>query len=270
MTAKALGFLQEEMEGPGLWRYWSSRNQRHGLLPPDLDDTCCIAFVLAKNDKALLSNKDVILANRNRKGVFYTWLVPRSSSTSRATGDTDDVTTSEALLLLSVYGGIDDVDCVANANALLYLGDNADTRGAVDYLVETVLNEQEDGCSDYYPHRLSLYYMLSRAYSEGVLSLEGVRVPVIDRVLRMQNREGAFGNELLTALALCTLLNFHSPTPAMDEAVNHVLRTQRADGSWPRSPMFLGPAPYYGSEDLTTAFCVEALAKYRALPGASR
>ena len=35
-------------------------------------------------------------------------------------------------------------------------------------------------------------------------------------------------------------------------------REQQTD----RSALYLGPAPYYGSEELTTALCVEALARY--------
>ncbi len=265
MTARALDFLQAEMEGPGLWRYWSSRSERHKLLPPDLDDTCCISFILKRNHRPVPSNRAILLANRNREGVFHTWLLPRPTSPSRPEDEVDYAVNREAVLLVSLSGMVDDIDCVANANALLYLGDSDDTRGVVDYLVDIVHNEKEDGCSNFYPDRLSLYYMLSRAYCDGVLSLEGVRVPVTDRVVRAQGKDGSFGNELLTALAICTLLNFNSPTSAIHEAVEYVLNAQREDGSWPRIPMFLGPAPYYGSEDLTTALCVEALAKHRLL-----
>lgn len=265
MTAKALRFLQEEMEGPGLWRYWSSRNQRHRLLPPDLDDTCCISFVLKKNSIPLPANRDIILANRGREGLFYTWLAPRSSSTRLLDPDVAALLNREALLMLALSGQMDDVDCVVNANVLLYLGENDDTKGAVDYLVDIVLDGKEDECSHFYPDRICLYYMLSRAYLEGVHSLKSVRVPVKDRVVRTQDRDGSFGNELLTALAICTLLNFDSPAPELHEAIPYLLNAQRKDGSWPRIPMYLGPAPYYGSEDLTTALCVEALSRSRHL-----
>src|SRR5690349_6290762 len=43
---KAVNFLCSEMEGRGLWRYWSSRNERHTFLPPDLDCVCCISHIL--------------------------------------------------------------------------------------------------------------------------------------------------------------------------------------------------------------------------------
>src|SRR4051794_33519664 len=45
---KALGFLVSEMEGAGLWRYWTKRHQTHSTSPSDLDDTACASFVLRR------------------------------------------------------------------------------------------------------------------------------------------------------------------------------------------------------------------------------
>ncbi len=270
MRARALGFLQEEMEGPGLWRYWSSRNRRHKLLPPDLDDTCCISFILKSNHVAVPPNRDVILANRNSEGVFYTWVVPRSSSPSAEAGDSGYEVNPEALLTVVLSGAVNNVDCAVNANVLLYLGESVDTKQALDYLVGMVLEGKENGCSDFYPDRLSFYYMLSRAYCHGVLSLDSIALLVTDRISQSQLDDGSFGNELLSALATCTLLNFGRVAPEADRAVEYLVRAQREDGSWPRRAMFLGPAPYYGSEELTTALCVEALARYRRLVSAEK
>ena len=80
MLDRGLDFLQEEMEPPGLWRYWSTRNERHWLLPPDLDDTCCISSVLRQNGRPVPANQAMILANRNEAGLFYTWLMPGGAS----------------------------------------------------------------------------------------------------------------------------------------------------------------------------------------------
>jgi hypothetical protein len=274
MIAKALDFLETEMEGPGLWRYWTSRSERHNLLPPDLDDTCCISFVLRRHRRPMPSNRAILLANRNNEGVFHTWLLPTSTTFAQSSDSVDGAVLGyavdpESLLLVSLSGTADDIDCVANANALLYLGEDQDTMAVVDYLIDIVLNGREDCCSAFYPDPLSFYYMLSRAYCNGAVSLESVRVPVTDRVVRTRDVDGSFGSELLTALAVCTLLNFNRPTPAIPEVVEHILNTQKEDGSWPRTPMFLGPAPYYGSEELTTAFCIEALAKHHASVGSS-
>ena len=265
MTSKALDFLLDEVEGSGLWSYWSSRNSRHKLLPPDLDDTCCISHILMQNHRLLPSNTEIILANRNRDGQFYTWLVPRPTLGSKFAEEINRVLKPAALLPLLLSGSIDDVDGVVNANVLFYLGENENTKKTIDYLVDIVLNETEGNCSRFYIDRHSFYYMLSRAYFNGVLSLAKTKDSVISRIIPMQDNDGAFGNELLTALAACSSLNFGSRISLLSKAIRYLIRTQKKDGSWRRLPMFLGPAPYYGSEELTTAFCVEALGRYSLL-----
>jgi hypothetical protein len=84
MTARGLDFLSAEMESGGVWRYWSSRNEQPEFLPPDLDDTCCISFLLSSHGRPPSNNRPLILANRNGEGVFYTWLLPRASSPAPA------------------------------------------------------------------------------------------------------------------------------------------------------------------------------------------
>jgi len=237
MMEKAIHFFLEEMDSRGLWKYWTSRNDRN--INPDLDDTSCISYILVKNRIPFESNLDIILANRDDQGRFYTWV-----------RDPDRE---------------NDIDCVVNANVLLYLGENKDTRETCQYLNKVVSDGQEDSCSPYYPGRLFLYYMLSRAYFNGASCLHTSRDLIVERVISMQEDDGSFGNELSTALAACTLLNFDDHGPSVFEAIEYILGAQAKDGSWPRAVFFLGPAPYYGSEELTTAICIEALVRYQSL-----
>ena len=74
---KALRFLRAEMEGPGLWRYWTRVRPSHATIPPDLDDTACVSFVLRRHGVAFRNNEKHILANRTREGIFYTWVTAR-------------------------------------------------------------------------------------------------------------------------------------------------------------------------------------------------
>jgi hypothetical protein len=263
MTARALDFLAAEMEGSGLWRYWSSRNLRHRQLPPDLDDICCISHCLKKQGRPLPANREIILANRNEAGAFYTWLVPRTTAPPEMSQAINRLVGAETLLAILLAGTINDVDCAVNANVLLYLGQGEETRGAVEYLIGVVLDDREKECNHFYPGPLAFYYMLSRACFNGVSALAAIRTPVLDKLLPLQESDGSFGDALPTALAACTLLNFDHRAPALHRAVEHLLVAQGQDGSWPRLPFFLGPAPYYGSEELTTALCVEALSRTR-------
>src|SRR5258708_37195026 len=77
MLTGMMQFFLWEMEGPGLWRYWTRKHQYHNTIPPDLDDIACVSSVLRKHRIAFPKNLKLIMANRNRQGLFYTWLTPR-------------------------------------------------------------------------------------------------------------------------------------------------------------------------------------------------
>lgn len=269
MIERALGFLLGEMEGPGLWRYYSSRSERRWWVPPDIDDTCCASYVLRASGVDLPSNAKIILANRTRHRLFYTWFVPRGI----LQGLMSRIALGRALYSsqrLSRFGStVDDVDLVVNANAVLYLGENENTRQTVDCLVRAIREEREEEHSLFYAHKLSFYYMLSRAYLHSAPSLGVIKNLVIERVCGMQQEDGSFANELLAALAACTLMNFDSRRPSLRSAVDYLLSTQNTDGAWPRIPMYGGNPQnreLYGSQELTTSFCIEALSRYLRLP----
>ena len=242
MTRKAVNFLTEEMEPPGVWRYWTSRTNQKPT--PDLDDTSCASFVLKKYHPHIDSNIGIILGNRNDQGLFYTWIKNRTAQ--------------------------NDVDSVVNANVLLYLGEREETKAVCDYLNHIVLNDQEEGSYWYYLDHLTLYYMISRAYFNGVSSLRDARYTVVNKIISRQQKDGSFGNDLNTALAVCALFNFEYDNSAvLDPAIDYILNRQQKDGAWSRVAFYAGPeAPlphsfWSGSEELTTAFCIEALARYR-------
>ena len=159
-----------------------------------------------------------------------------------------------------------DVDCVVNANVLLYLGESAETDPAIDYLIDTVRRHREGECDKWHRRPLSVYYMLSRAYFNGARRLGVVRDLVIERIRALGRRAGGFGNELESALGACALLNVDAAPSELDRSVEYLLDTQDRSGAWPKTPLYWGgPKKMYGwgSEELTTALCVEALARYR-------
>lgn len=270
LIARGLEFLCSEMEGGGMWRYWSAQHELYACLPPDLDDTCCISCLLKKYSRPLPAHNALILGNRDARGVFYTWLAVRPDGrarpvSKRVRAQIRKVSDPDVELVLSLSGTLDNIDCGVNANVLLYLGETPATRAAVDYLVETVKDDLVQARSTFYLHPHSFYYLLSRAYASGVSSLEQTKAAIVERVQLLALDDGSFGSPLLTALAACTLLNFSDTGSTLGRAVKALVRAQNQDGSWARHAMFLGPAPYYGSEELTTAIGIEALARYRAL-----
>ncbi|MBV8883271.1 MAG: hypothetical protein JO235_04630 [Chroococcidiopsidaceae cyanobacterium CP_BM_RX_35] len=259
ITQKAVQFLVEEKEIPGLWRYWSSRNPKHKRLPPDSDAIACIAYVLKQYYSPLLysflfgSNKKILLNTKNEQGLFYTWILPP--------------------------GHKNDVDSVVNANVLFYLGECEETKAVCDYLNHLVLRNLEKGSYPYYLSDLCLYYFMSRAYFHGALTLNKAKDAVLNKTILLQQEDGSFGDELSTALAVCTLLNYqYSDDAALERAIQSIVERQQEDGAWSKIAMWTGYfwtggagetgdwlAGYWGAQELTTAFCVEALVKYQLL-----
>jgi hypothetical protein len=243
MIEMGTAFLIEEMTIDGLWRYWTKRHQ--STMIPDIDDTCCASFIVKKKIPDIASlNLNTILCNRTDRGLFKTWI--RDPSYER-----------------------NDVDSVANANVVLYLGEREETAAACRYIIKSISGNREHGTFKYYIDALSLYYAVSRAYFNGITSF-GILIPKLaDKIVHLQNNDGSFGNELLTGLAVCTLLNIGSDEEAvMEDAVQYLLSQQYEDGSfrriayyqWPESPTEI--LFWFGSEELTTSICLEALVRY--------
>ncbi len=80
ITNLGLDYFQNEMTGHGLWRHWNKDSVRAGrrlapFIPADLDDMCCISYLLRRHGRQYPDNKRLVALNRNRAGLFYTWEV---------------------------------------------------------------------------------------------------------------------------------------------------------------------------------------------------
>ena len=243
ITNKAISFLAEEMCGLGLFQYFTSKNVRS--IDFDLDCTACASVALQRTHPFITRGYNVryFVENRNEAGLFYTWVGNAASTNS--------------------------VDSVVNANVVLYLGDREETKSACRYLVDTIKSGHESESYQYYLDNIALYYAVSRAYARGASSLGEAREAVIEKILRSSKDDGSFGNELITACAVCSLANFeYDGVTRLRDAARHLEGRQRADGSWRREPMwmavFRGSSLYFGSEELTTGLCLEALSHLAA------
>lgn len=235
---RGVRFLIADRRDPGVWSYWSKRNALN--ISPDADVTSCVAYVVRRfaPDQHLDAIDPILLSNATVRGRFKTWL--------RQYHDRNDVS-----------------PCV-NANVLLYLGDREETRRAAEYLTRLVVQGKAEGSDWYYADPNALYYMISRAYREGVGSLAPCVEPVVEQI-----SEGVPETALSEALALCALTNFsRADAPCAVRLCERLLRTQAQDGGWAAAPFYAGPEPpaphrfWWGSRALTTAFALEALARY--------
>jgi hypothetical protein len=245
MAERALDFLLREQDDQGLWRYWSNASPKRSLVPPDVDDTSCASWVLSSYGRSFRDNRAAVAANRDSEGRFMTWLGPSEEE--------------------------NDVDGVVNANVALYLGGGQETTAACEYLGRLVESPESELGSWYYPDPLSLDHAVSRAAWHGVGSLRGCRDGLLARVTERCATTSRHQHALGSALAALTLLNCEAEVDLLDTQIELILAVQCDDGSWPRVAFYSGPrspqprSVWFGSEELTTALCLEALARYSSL-----
>jgi hypothetical protein len=261
---QGLAFLRSEQHGPGVWRYWSTRNPNHLRVLPDLDDTACASWTLRRHGIPFAPNEQVLYANRNRAGLFYTFLQPARHKRAwlellRRWNLANPCTWLQLLYFKR------DVDIAVNANVLLYLGENDHTRAAGRLLLGLIERHAEDR-SGFYFDPLATYYMISRAYFYGVSSLEPTAEIIPRRIAERHDDYGTFKHPLIAALTAACLLNYGLLDHAhVGGALRQIIASQRPDGSWPKAALYCGSFRrcWFGSEELTTALCVEALVRYR-------
>lgn len=274
MLDRALAYLRREMTGPGLWRYWNrdavwEGRPIHSFIPADLDDTASHSWLLRRHGVAFPDNRHLLLHNRDGEGRFYTWFVPRP----RATGDLRywrAVLGEVTLARLTVFwrtteADYDDVDAVVNANVLLYLGDGPETAPVVRWLARIVETGREAESDKWYRDIFTFHYALSRCRPAGIHGFDHLRPLILDRLAAAVRGDGGIGeNPMHTALALNTLFNMEIDAPFAERALAHLLDTQAADGGWPSAPYYYGGptrSVSWGSRELTTGLCLEALAR---------
>lgn len=81
-------------------------------------------------------------------------------------------------------------------------------------------------------------------------------------LLGPDRRREPWNNTTEVALILLCLLLTSYRGPALTQAVRKITALQEADGSWAPNAVFQEGDTYYGSRELTTAWCLEALVRY--------
>jgi hypothetical protein len=269
---RACGFLLAEMDRHGLWRHWTREHPHYRSLPPDLDDTSCASAVLARAGHRIPHNRALLLANRNRRGRFFTWVVPRPRWTGLRHMKLVMAQLRHAATLVMFFRLTSakpyDIDACVNASTLFYLGRFAGSDEVVDFLIGCLQSEAERQCDKWYENPFVVRYFLSRA-------LASAEAPAGHLVVGRTAGE-ARTSSLEHALAAATLLDWDGDAQADIAAL---IAGQSPDGSWPRAAVYHGgrtrlsgggfaephpDTPRWGSEAITTAFAIEALSRWRA------
>ncbi len=264
-------FRRQEIRG-GMWRYLNKDSPLARRTPPDVDDTAAISDLLAQFGGGPPDNRAILLNNRNRGGLFYTWIIPRAilSFNIRYWRLMLAEQNYERTFLYWRGSGArrNDVQPIVNANALLYFGDTPEMAPVVEYLVSTA-HERREQVDKWYRDVHAFYHAVSRPYARGCVRLEALRAPMVERFSQTADSSGRIGaSALQTALALCAIANFRVETPLAARALRFLLDAQSADGGWDYSPFYFDgrdtPQLEWGSREITTGFCLEALARHGA------
>jgi len=243
---KAIEFLLCEMEDDGLWRFYGKKSN----IPYDIDCVCCVLAALKEwaieMDYETMASR--LLRYRTAQNVFNTWILDGDSR-----------------FLEIEYN---DVDWVVNANVLFFYSLLSQRLPEVEqYIITSIETDTFKQRSIYYPP-MSGIYCLTRAYSDG--QNQGLK-PAISKIKENLNTkaEDRSQDSLSTALATIALQNCYEGKAPIAQLIEYLISMQRIDGRWSTGVFFssiVRKRPEiifkWGSEELTTAFALEAISKY--------
>ena len=264
LRSRACDFIETLRERYGVWRHWTPGHREFHYVPPDLDDTSVASLALGSTGRPVTDNRALLLANRDSRGLFFSWISLRA----RWVSNVAYWKISLEHLLLHPFPSIafyyvtpserDDVDAVVNANTLLYLGRSHDTEPVVGLLMRVLAEKRETSCDKWYENPFVVWYFFSRV----------LRVSREDAgaVIRERLSSTAPESALERALAICVQLDWNERPQG--DAINALLDTQLPSGGWPLAPVYKGGRVRWGSEELTTGFCLEALSRWLGVASA--
>jgi hypothetical protein len=243
LRSKALFFIRSQMQEGGVWSYWTEKSGKK--IVPDLDDTAVMSRLLQHGGDDLFPNLNLqrMLGNRNESGMFYTWF--------------------------NKPHNINDVDSVVNCNCAWYLGSHPAAVSVMKRLQHLIEADQVGTSYWYYLEDLAFYYAFSRAATVFPPDDSGRWMRLVHAKLDRFCASNKKPNPLSAALALCVACNlpeFNDETEI--RLVEQILETQSHSGEWPAVAYYAGPEPpqahkvWFGSPELTTAYCMEALARW--------
>jgi hypothetical protein len=271
MLEKAAIFLKYQIMSSGTWSYYNKWSKYFTMVSADVDDTACISFFLREMGVPFPDNREMFLDNRNREGLFYTWFVFRFQRSNnphywRVVLREFKRPFQTIYFWKKMETSRNGIHPIVNANVLFYFGRDPCTSPVIDWLLAIIAENREVRCDPWYPNPFVVYYAIARNYANGIWELEPARTPICHRITGAVAANGSIGNRPLnTALALTTLLWFHYHGPEIDAAACYLLSSQSATGSWRRQLLISGGPSFalgWGSEEISSALCVEALGFY--------
>jgi len=186
----------------------------------------------------------------------------------------------------NIFYGVNEVDCVVNANVLraLLLVKETKTEGFSEscaLINDAFKNNLQELCGVYYPTEFTLHYVASKALHDGASCLEPSRDTIIRQIISSQNKDGSWTSDIeyndiqATLYALNALLYLgenekYKTMPVIENAIRYVLASAIREGEvtyWNGGVFFSGGTimryvHIWRSDAFTTALAVEAFTQY--------
>lgn len=268
---RARRFLEGERIPPGIWNFAAKGGRVDPKnLAPDVDTTAGMLSLQERMGWRCSASRWIVETNKRRDGRFYTWITPWNRRTW-------DPRYWLAVLRDPTWGRFvnfwrgtwvhpRDIDLVINTHVASALGDSTETRGAIEWILQTIELGEEEMHDKWYHDRSSLYLAVGRAYARGI-SRFGMAYPtVVERIRERQDADGQIGGTAMnTVMSTSALLHLGGRSSYTDSAIDYLCLTQDIDGAWPGGPHWWGglrDAGWYESRCYTTSLACEALALY--------
>jgi hypothetical protein len=246
----AVNFLLSQRNPDWSWNYYplhqndgvvsqkDSVENKSSPYPNDWDDTACALIAISLNRKGILSpeifgaiTKLLVKTESKPGGPYYTWMLNEQTKDWK------------------------DIDPVVNANIGYFLKLHNISLPPLEKYIEDIITSN-NYTSRYYHIPESIIHFISRYYS-GPLSKN-----LADYLLERQNKKGLWENDLVTALAVSSLIRANINPNLFSRAICH-LKEIAIKNDWHSYPLYIESNKeatlYNGAPALTAAFVLEAL-----------
>lgn len=268
-------FLSSQCLAGGVWKFWTKNHPGFRSIPADMDDTCVVSMALRDAKADIPQNIGILIGNTDEHGRFLTWIQPRRLHLKKASSWWPLLTAAPSVFGRRNFFRVgearrNDVDAVVNANVICRLAKHQSaTSKAVEWLYAVVQAGEEELADRYYQSRFALYYAICRGLRENIAALSQFQTFIQKRLDEQINPDGSIGQTAQdTALAIVSLAAVGEGQEILERAACFLLLQQQQDGSWPTHSYYYGGfqrARAWGSCELTTGFCIEALVRFAQL-----
>lgn len=265
---RARPFLEGELIPPGIWNYFAEGGTpapRDGAA--DVDTTAGMLSLQARMGWTRSKSCWILETNKRRDGRLYTWITPWNRRTWNPRYRYYVLRDPTWKRLGTFWHGHRwhprDIDVVINIHVVTYLGDTAVTRGAIDWILETIDAGEEEARDKWYHDCSTFYLAQGRACARGITRVGTARPIVVERIRERSEESGRIGGTAShTAMCSSALPDLGERGLLLDRATDYLGRVQDPDGAWPGGAhVWAGfrDAGWYESRSSTTALACESL-----------